>query len=1178
MLLFNNLSEVRKLLFLSKLLTLFACIIGIAGVVGWVFSFPFFTAIDSSFAPIKFSTSVALVLVSLSVIALHLKTSLANALTKAASIFTALTGTLALLEADLYTLPLNWSLSQMPVVPALVFIITGTILTLFSFGLISHKYLQLTAVIIFFILFKDLLVYLFSWDIFLGAGAYPSASLHSVIAITALSVSLLLVHPDKGYMAVLFSQSLTGTLARRLFIFTLFLPFLLLLFILFLHRQSMISPAEGLLWFALLYTLTGAIILWYNLSKIHSLEKINEESHLALNLLNKQLSATNQELFMANEELTSNNEELISLNEKLAEAGKTIERLSAEAIQASENKYKQLTDSISDIFFAFDQEMRFTYWNKASEKFSGLRSEQAIGKSLYQLYPTMRNTTAEKCYLEALRTGQYQSCVYESKFIGKIFEVNVYPSQTGISVFTKDITQAKRIEKELKEKEERFELALWAANMGAWDWDIPSGRIIFDEQCAESWGYRLQDLEPHVDFWIRMVHQEDLPYVNAVVYEHLEGSTPFYRTEHRIKSQTGQWKWIMNSGKAIEWDENRKPLRVVGTILDITERKKAEQAILESKKKYKGLFESMSEAVFMIEQANYKLVDVNPGACAMYQYSREEMFQLTPKDLTAEPDEAPSIIKNLVENVPLRYHKRKNGEIFPVEISLSYFQLQETNYVFVIMRDITKRILAEEELRMQKEILQSIFDHLPIMIALFNKQGEFELVNKEWETKLGWPLEDMQGKDMMAEFYPELQLRQEVLEYMLSAMPGWKYFKIRIRSGAWLDTSWANVKLSDGRSIGIGQDVSQRKQAESKLLELQNRIEGIINSAMDAIITTDDNQRVVLFNKAAERMFDIKEEEMLGKDIHSLIPGRFRAQYTQHIREFEFSGKKNRDIGLNLTIFGLHSSGKEFPLEASISQMLVEEKKYYTVILRDITLRKKAEHQEKQLNRELILQNQQLQQFGYITSHNLRAPIANILGLTQIFNMEDLNDPINKVAIENIRKATLKLDDIIKDLNEILAYQKSIDTSKELIHFEHVLNDVSEAIITHINHSKATIIADFSAISKVFSIKSYINSVFQNMLTNAIKYRHPERVPIIKITSALTQEHIQISFEDNGMGIDLEKNKDKIFGMYKRFHYHVEGKGLGLHLVKTQVEALHGKIDVNSTLGEGTIFHIFLPK
>jgi light-regulated signal transduction histidine kinase (bacteriophytochrome) len=160
----------------------------------------------------------------------------------------------------------------------------------------------------------------------------------------------------------------------------------------------------------------------------------------------------------------------------------------------------------------------------------------------------------------------------------------------------------------------------------------------------------------------------------------------------------------------------------------------------------------------------------------------------------------------------------------------------------------------------------------------------------------------------------------------------------------------------------------------------------------------------------------------------------------------------------------------------------------------------------------------------------------------------------------------------------VLAYQKSINTSKEWIGLQDVLNDVNVSITQHIEDSGARITSDFSRAGRIFSVKSYINSIFQNMLTNAIKYRRRDVAPQINVKATVINEFICLTFADNGMGMDLERNKEKIFGMYKRFHMHVEGKGLGLHLVKTQVEALHGKIEVESKLNEGTTFKICLPK
>jgi PAS domain S-box-containing protein len=384
-----------------------------------------------------------------------------------------------------------------------------------------------------------------------------------------------------------------------------------------------------------------------------------------------------------------------------------------------------------------------------------------------------------------------------------------------------------------------------------------------------------------------------------------------------------------------------------------------------------------------------------------------------------------------------------------------------------------------------------------------------------------------------------------------------------------------NVYPYDEGLTVFTKDITLRKQAEAQLSELQSRFESIINSAMDAIITTDSSRNIVLFNQAAEKLFGYKVDDVLGLPIQQIIPQPlYHKGNTGEIPSYPTSGNEDRaDV-----LYGLRSDGTRFPIEASMSELTLEDKQYLTIILRDVTLRTKAEQQEKQLNNELIYQNQQLQQFGYITSHNLRAPIANILGLTQIFNTSNLVDPINQIAIENIKKATVKLDDIIKDLNEILAYQKAINTSKEYIRLQDVIDDVSITIAQHIEDSGTCIEADFSAAPEIYSVKSYVNSIFQNMLTNAIKYRKRAVTPHIRVKTILAQEYICLAFSDNGLGIDLEKNKEKIFGMYKRFHVHVEGKGLGLHLVKTQVEALHGKVEVESTLGEGTTFKIYLPR
>jgi signal transduction histidine kinase len=139
-----------------------------------------------------------------------------------------------------------------------------------------------------------------------------------------------------------------------------------------------------------------------------------------------------------------------------------------------------------------------------------------------------------------------------------------------------------------------------------------------------------------------------------------------------------------------------------------------------------------------------------------------------------------------------------------------------------------------------------------------------------------------------------------------------------------------------------------------------------------------------------------------------------------------------------------------------------------------------------------------------------------------------------------------------------------------------LLYKVTGTLEDDIKDAEASISADFSKADSVVGISSYMESIFYNLISNAIKYKHPGRKPVITLESQMLDEYVQIDIGDNGLGIDLDAHKETLFGLYKRLHFHVDGRGLGLYLVKTQLTALGGKIDVKSKEGEGTIFTLWI--
>jgi signal transduction histidine kinase len=227
-------------------------------------------------------------------------------------------------------------------------------------------------------------------------------------------------------------------------------------------------------------------------------------------------------------------------------------------------------------------------------------------------------------------------------------------------------------------------------------------------------------------------------------------------------------------------------------------------------------------------------------------------------------------------------------------------------------------------------------------------------------------------------------------------------------------------------------------------------------------------------------------------------------------------------------------------------------------------------------NNELIKQNDELLQFSYSVSHNLRGPVARMLGLTNVFRYSrDLKE--QNLMVEQVHRASRDLDGILTDLSKIIDIRNELHTMKEWVDLEEEWA-IACTVLKDVIKEQFRIDSDFVTVGKIFTIKAFVQSVFYNLLSNAIKYRDPSRTLHIRVVSKVEGENVVIEVIDNGIGIDLPNVKQSLFKLFKRFHTHVEGRGLGLYLVKSQIESLNGSLQVESVVGEGSIFKVTIPE
>lgn len=255
---------------------------------------------------------------------------------------------------------------------------------------------------------------------------------------------------------------------------------------------------------------------------------------------------------------------------------------------------------------------------------------------------------------------------------------------------------------------------------------------------------------------------------------------------------------------------------------------------------------------------------------------------------------------------------------------------------------------------------------------------------------------------------------------------------------------------------------------------------------------------------------------------------------------------------------------------------LLEEPTIKSIVLnyRDISLRKRDEDQRQSLIEELLISNSDLKQFGFITTHNLRAPLTNLLAIVELLDVKKIQDEPTKDLLAAFKSATFQINDTLNDLIKVLFIRQNKYIALNEINFQTVVDKNIHDLKALISSSEIDIVTDFSEAPTILFDANYLESILLNLMSNSIKFASTERKLTIKMKSRIDGEFILLEFSDNGIGMDMDKVKDRIFGLYQRFHERTDSKGIGLYLIQSQVTALGGKISVTSKVNEGTTFYL----
>lgn len=321
-------------------------------------------------------------------------------------------------------------------------------------------------------------------------------------------------------------------------------------------------------------------------------------------------------------------------------------------------------------------------------------------------------------------------------------------------------------------------------------------------------------------------------------------------------------------------------------------------------------------------------------------------------------------------------------------------------------------------------------------------------------------------------------------------------------------------------------------------------------------------------NPAVSKELGYSTEELTSKPITTFVHPDDREQ----TKMLQFKLSNNNPV-LSFENRYITKDGRTIWL--SWTSIPAPEEKLVYAIAKNVTEKKQLEEDRNEHLANLTQVHQDLRQFSYTTSHDLRSPVNNLLSIINLLDELKVNDENIQKYISFLKSAAQNLNDTLNNSVDVMLQKDKQSVKLEELDLQENLNQVLRSIQSLVQNSKVSIEADFTEAPAINFNKAYLESIFLNLITNSIKYAQPELRPIIKIKSKKTDKGCQIIFTDNGMGFDMQNVKDKVFGLHQKFHNHIDSKGIGLYLVYNHLTSLGGHITLESQVNQGSTFTLY---